>query len=167
MTRRIFVSAAHTGLAAVTTKVVGRAARPSSRRSTSARSGRPRTAGSRSTSSAGPELAVVGPGDVVGFDQGAVLRMHTRAGLGRRGRQLPGTLDLTDARLPWLLNLPGMGDRPWLTLVVLRDDEGDLTPGQSVAAGERARAPHCPTRPTWPAGRTWRRGSRTARTSRP
>ena len=43
------------------------------------------------------------------------------------------TIDLTDARLPWLLNLPGMGDRPWLALVVLRDDEGDLQIGEAVA----------------------------------
>ncbi len=131
MTRRIFVSAAHTGLAAVTTKVTaGRATfapQVDFRQERAAEDG-----GVAVHGLGGPEFAVVGPGDVVGFDQGAVLRCTPGPGSVDAVANYLATVDLTDARLPWLVNLPGMGDRPWLTLVVLRDDEGDLAPGNPL-----------------------------------
>ncbi len=131
MTRRIFVSAAHTGLTAVTTRVTGGRAtfRPQAE-FTQERS--PDDGGAAVHQLGGPEFAVVGPGDVVGFDQGAVLRCTPAPGSVDAVDNYLATIDLTDARLPWLLNLPSMGDRPWLTLVVLRDDEGDLIPGNPL-----------------------------------
>lgn len=71
----------------------------------------------------GPGIAVLGPGDVVGIDRGVIVREYPAPGQPDAVENDLVTLDLADAALPWLLSLPDMGDRPWLALLVLRDDE--------------------------------------------
>lgn len=77
----------------------------------------------------GPELALVGPGDVLGFDRATVLREEPRAGTPDAPENLLAGVELAHADLPWLLS-PAMAPahlpltpQPWMTLIVLADDE--------------------------------------------
>ncbi|ANB04417.1 hypothetical protein SAM40697_0455 [Streptomyces ambofaciens] len=77
----------------------------------------------------GPELALVGPGDVLGFDRATVLREEPGAGTPDAPENLLAGVELAHADLPWLLS-PAMAPahlpptpQPWITLIVLADDE--------------------------------------------
>ncbi|MFE2052819.1 hypothetical protein ACFXAS_30580 [Streptomyces sp. NPDC059459] len=77
----------------------------------------------------GPELALVGPGDVLGFDHGTVLREEPRPGTPDAPENVLAGVELAHADLPWLLSpamVPGLvppTPQPWLALIVLADDE--------------------------------------------
>ena len=123
MTRRVFVSSLRTGLASAT-KAVGPDGRPTFQPSVTLVR---RSGGADDPSSFdGPDLAVLGPGDVLGIDVGQVVRQEPPPGtLDAEANNLV-TLDLADATLPWLLTLPTMRGRPWIALLVVREDEGEL-----------------------------------------
>jgi hypothetical protein len=122
MTRRVFVATLRTGLASATTSVAG--ARPAFAPTvTFEQDLADQTIPHRF---AGPALQVIGPGDVLGIDRAHILREEPAAGTVDAVENNLVTLDLADAALPWLVSLPGMKDRPWIALVVLREDEGNL-----------------------------------------
>ncbi len=123
MTRRVFVSSLRTGLASAT-KGVGPDGRPTFQ--PSVKLVRHSGGAEQDSSFDGPDLAVIGPGDVTGIDVGQVVREEPPPGtLDAEANNLV-TLDLADATLPWLLTLPSMRGRPWIALLVVREDEGEL-----------------------------------------
>lgn len=78
----------------------------------------------------GPTLSLVGPGDVLGFDRGMVLREEPPPGTPDAAENVLATVELAHADLPWLLS-PGTAPtgsgqptpQPWLVLIVLAEDE--------------------------------------------
>ncbi|MFE5942798.1 hypothetical protein [Streptomyces sp. NPDC056480] len=77
----------------------------------------------------GPSLQLLGPGDALGFDRSVVVRSEPPDGATDAVPEYFAHVEFSDASLPWLLSLPATRRLPWLTLLVLRDDEGDLAPG--------------------------------------
>lgn len=85
----------------------------------------------------GPDLQLLGPSDVTGFDPAAVTRVEPPAGCADAIPDNIAAVEFADAALPWLHSLPGSAvtaagkpqRRPWLVLVVLRAGEGDLVQG--------------------------------------
>jgi len=130
MSRRVFLDSFRPGLAAATREITG--GRGTFRPSVELAERVDGTGGPRSHTFPGPSIAVLGPGDVLGVDRSVVLRQYPEQGSLDAVENDLVTLDLTDAALPWLLSLPDMGDQPWLALLVLRDDEGDLTAGSPL-----------------------------------
>ncbi|MER7540554.1 hypothetical protein ABTX77_38175 [Streptomyces sp. NPDC097704] len=78
----------------------------------------------------GPSLQLLGPGDSLGFDRSVVVRHEPPEGAPNAVPAYLAHVEFSDASLPWLLSLPSAKRPPWLTLLVLRDDEGDLAPGR-------------------------------------
>ncbi|MEU0253799.1 hypothetical protein ABZ299_15140 [Streptomyces sp. NPDC006184] len=77
----------------------------------------------------GPTLALVGPGDVLGFDGSMVLRQEPPPGTVDAAENVLASVELAHADLPWLLS-PGTvatpggpTPQPWIVLVVLAEDE--------------------------------------------
>ncbi|MEV0174615.1 hypothetical protein AB0I00_26290 [Streptomyces sp. NPDC050803] len=77
----------------------------------------------------GPNLSLVGPGDVLGFDRSMVLRQEPPPGTPDAAENVMAGVELAHADLPWLLS-PGMvatpggpTPQPWIVLVVLAEDE--------------------------------------------
>jgi hypothetical protein len=82
-----------------------------------------------------PQAALRGPGDVAGFDAGAVRRTWPPAGARGAEPNYFALAELDEADLPWRYTPDGTdGDRlaPWLCLIVVED--GEIT-GQQPAAG--------------------------------
>jgi hypothetical protein len=82
----------------------------------------------------GPKLALLGPGDVLGFDRSLVVREEPPAGSLNAVAENLACVEFSDASLPWQFSPPfGNGPSlPWMVLVVLRDKEGVLTGGDPL-----------------------------------
>jgi hypothetical protein len=90
---------------------------------------------------AAPPLALRGPGDVAGFDTGAIRRTWPAPGADNAEPNYFALLELSDADLPWRYSPDATsGDRlvPWLCLIVLEDRELGAqvaaAPGRPLAA---------------------------------
>lgn len=79
----------------------------------------------------GPTLELLGPGDTLGFEQAQVIRREPAPGTLGTANHL-ALIEFADAALPWLFSLPTPRRMPWLTLLVLRKGEGQLTPGNPL-----------------------------------
>ena len=118
-----------------------------------------------------PPAALLGPGDVRGFDQRQVLRVDPPDGTGAHEPTRYPLIEFGAPSLPWLVT-PTAADgdnrlRPWLTLIVLdaADTEVSTTAGTGQprhAAHRRAgsRAAARPGRPVGGRPRPDRRGGR-------
>lgn len=77
----------------------------------------------------GPTLALVGPGDVLGFDRTVVAREEPGPGSAPAAENVLASIELVHADLPWLLSTgpvdtpSGPTPQPWLVLVVLEEQE--------------------------------------------
>ncbi|HST40376.1 MAG TPA: hypothetical protein VLK58_12755, partial [Conexibacter sp.] len=130
MSRRWFVSSVGVGAANEARAV--RDGRPLLR--TSVRATRTLGGASESFPIDGPELALLGPGDVVGFERALVAREEPPPGTTDAAVENLACVELTDASLPWQLSRPAADGRalPWIVLVVLREDEARLTDGSPL-----------------------------------
>jgi len=81
----------------------------------------------------GPELRLLGPGDLLGFDRAQVVREEPTANVAGASPSDLACVEFADASLPWLFSRPG-GDRPlpWIALVVLRAEEATLAGGRPL-----------------------------------
>jgi hypothetical protein len=73
-----------------------------------------------------PEVALAGPGDIVGFDAGSVRRTWPTSGATDAEPNYFPLVELAQADLPWRYTpVPTSGERltPWLCLVVVKDSE--------------------------------------------
>ncbi|WP_067856993.1 hypothetical protein [Nocardia shimofusensis] len=85
----------------------------------------------------GPDLQLLGPGDTLGFDQAMVTRVEPPAGCPHGTAGNFASIEFADGALPWMFSLPGTEittpagpqRRPWLVLIVLREDEIRFVPG--------------------------------------
>ncbi|WP_406088859.1 hypothetical protein [Streptomyces sp. NBC_01013] len=127
MTRRWFISSAEVGAAADATSVTG--SRPSF--SPAVRITRAIKDQSVETfpDRPGPALQLLGPGDTIGFDRAVVVREEPPPGCPNSPANYLAHVEFSDASLPWLLSFPAVRKLPWLALLVLRDNEGDLKQG--------------------------------------
>ena len=130
MSRRWFVSSVGVGAANEARAV--RDGRPLLR--TSVRATRTLGGASESFPIDGPELALLGPGDVVGFERALVAREEPPPGTTDAAVENLACVELTDASLPWQFSRPAADGRalPWIVLVVLREDEARLTDGSPL-----------------------------------
>ncbi|WP_431956907.1 hypothetical protein [Nocardia lijiangensis] len=86
----------------------------------------------------GPALQLLGPGDTLGFDPAMVTRVEPPAGCPNGISSNLATIEFADGALPWMFSLPGTEittpagkqRRPWLVLIVLREDEARLLPDE-------------------------------------
>jgi len=85
----------------------------------------------------GPELQLLGPGDLLGFELSPVVREEPPASSPNASADNLACVEFSDASLPWQFSGPS-ADRPlpWLVLIVLRDEEavGDGDPPPIVSA---------------------------------
>ncbi|WP_432034536.1 hypothetical protein [Streptomyces antibioticus] len=78
---------------------------------------------------AGPDLSLVGPGEVLGFDRSMVLREEPPPGTPDAAENVLASVELAHADLPWLLSPGAVGTpggptpQPWIALIVLAEDE--------------------------------------------
>jgi hypothetical protein len=77
----------------------------------------------------GPKLQLIGPGDCVGLERSIVVREEPPAGCVDGLANNLAQVEFSDASLPWLLSTPAPVKLPWIALLVLREDEGDIQPG--------------------------------------
>jgi hypothetical protein len=130
MSRRWFVSSVGIGAANEATRLQG--ARPVIAPSVRVR----RTIGGDRTGRdiAGPQLQLLGPGDVLGFDRGLVVREEPPAGSLSGVESNLACVEFSDASLPWLFSRPGASGKrlPWMVLLVLREDEAQLAAGDPL-----------------------------------
>jgi hypothetical protein len=76
----------------------------------------------------GPDLQLLGPGDLLGFDRSLVVREEPPADLMNAAADNLACVEFSDASLPWQFSLPAADGRtlPWIVLLVLRRDEAVL-----------------------------------------
>ncbi len=80
----------------------------------------------------GLDLQTYGPGDVIGFDEGQILRIEPTAGASDFESDLLACVEFARPDLPWLLT-PAAPDpatgriRPWLALVVITQQSSTIT----------------------------------------
>jgi len=100
-------------------------------------SGDPVAGGAELTASIGQDIALYGPGDIIGIDPRAVIRTDPRNWITNAEANYLPAIDFYDADFPWRYTPAAPGPaglrlRPWITLIVLADSE--FTEGQDVAA---------------------------------
>ncbi|MFM9497334.1 hypothetical protein ACKI1Q_27410 [Streptomyces galilaeus] len=127
MTRRWFISSAAVGAAADATSVTG--SRPSFSPAVRIARAIEEQAAETFPDRPGPALQLLGPGDTIGFDRAVVVREEPPPGCPNSPANYLAHVEFSDASLPWLLSFPAARKLPWLALLVLRDDEGDLKQG--------------------------------------
>ncbi|MDT5078813.1 MAG: hypothetical protein QOJ80_3450, partial [Mycobacterium sp.] len=86
------------------------------------------------------DVELVGPGDIVGLDSRAIVRTEPRAGVTNFEPNYLAFVEFYDEDLPWRYT-PAAADpasphrlRPWLTLLVLNEDEFTDAPYQATRA---------------------------------
>ena len=99
-------------------------------------SGDPVAGGAELTANIDQDVALYGPGDVIGIDPRAVIRTDPANWITNfEGNYLPA-IDFCDADFPWRYtpaapDPTGLKLRPWITLIILA--EGEFAEGQDVA----------------------------------
>ncbi|MEY9987996.1 hypothetical protein ABIE67_000028 [Streptomyces sp. V4I8] len=127
MTRRWFISSAEVGAAADATSVTG--SRPSFSPAVRITRAIKDQVAETFPDRPGPALQLLGPGDTIGFDRAVVVREEPPPGCPNSPANYLAHVEFSDASLPWLLSFPAVRKLPWLALLVLRDNEGDLKQG--------------------------------------
>ncbi|HEX6667590.1 MAG TPA: hypothetical protein VF081_13460 [Solirubrobacterales bacterium] len=82
----------------------------------------------------GPQLHLLGPGDVLGFERTQVIREEPAPGTLDAVAENLACVEFADASLPWLFSpAPAIPKQPpWIVLLVLREDEGELIEGDPL-----------------------------------
>ncbi|HET8861630.1 MAG TPA: hypothetical protein VFM94_00075 [Solirubrobacterales bacterium] len=82
----------------------------------------------------GPQLHLLGPGDVLGFERTQLIREEPAPGTLDAVAENLACVEFADASLPWLFSPPPAipQQRPWIVLLVLREDEGELIEGDPL-----------------------------------
>ncbi len=91
-------------------------------------SGDPVAGGPELTASIGQDVALYGPGDVIGIDPRAVIRTDPGGWITNFEGNYLAAIDFCDADFPWRYtpaapDPTGLKLRPWITLIVLAEDE--------------------------------------------
>ena len=95
------------------------------------------------------DVALYGPGDIVGIDRRAIVRMEPRDWITNFEPNYLPYIEFYDEDFPWRYT-PAAPDgaarlRPWLTLVVLKEDEFKERRDARQAAAVRSRSRRSPT----------------------
>ena len=98
-------------------------------------SGDPVVGGAELTATVDQDVALYGPGDIIGIDSRAVIRTDPRDWITNFEANYLAAVDFDDPDFPWRYtpaapDQAGLRLRPWLTLIVLTPDE--FTEGQDV-----------------------------------
>ena len=88
---------------------------------------------------------LLGPGDVIGFDENQVLRVLPARGANSAETDYFPAIELDRPDLPWAYSpLPAAAEhrvKPWMCLVVLEDRGVEVLPGQRDQGSQRAQSP--------------------------
>jgi len=96
--------------------------------------GTPPNGGAPLTQSAAQDIALYGPGDILGIDATAVIRTEPRAGVSNFESNYLAAIDFYDEDYPWRYTpapAAGLQLSPWIALIVLKHDE--YVDGKNIA----------------------------------
>ncbi len=96
--------------------------------------GTPPSGGASLTQSAAQDIALYGPGDILGIDSSAVIRTEPRAGVSNFESNYLAAIDFYDEDYPWRYTpapAAGLQFTPWIALIVLK--QGEYTEGKNIA----------------------------------
>ena len=97
-------------------------------------SGTPVNGGAPLMQSAAQDIALYGPGDILGINSSAVIRTEPRAGVSNFESNYLAAIDFYDEDYPWRYTpAPALGLQlaPWIALIVLK--QGEYTEGKNIA----------------------------------
>jgi hypothetical protein len=96
--------------------------------------GLPVNGGAALTQSAARDIALYGPGDILGIDASAVIRTEPRLGVSNFESNYLAAIDFYDEDYPWRYTpapAAGLQLSPWIALIVLKP--GEYTEGKNIA----------------------------------
>jgi hypothetical protein len=96
--------------------------------------GTPVNGGAPLTQSAAQDIALYGPGDILGIDARAVIRTEPRAGVSNFESNYLAAIDFYDEDYPWRYTpapAAGLQFSPWIALIVLK--QGEYAEGKNIA----------------------------------
>jgi len=96
--------------------------------------GNPVNGGAPLTQAAAQDIALYGPGDILGIDSSAVVRTEPRAGVSNFESNYLAAIDFYDEDYPWRYTPAppaGLQLTPWIALIVLK--QGEYTEGKNIA----------------------------------
>ena len=96
--------------------------------------GTPVNGGAPLTQSAAQDIALYGPGDILGIDATAVIRTEPRAGVSNFESNYLAAIDFYDEDYPWRYTpapAAGLQFSPWIALIVLK--QGEYAEGKNIA----------------------------------
>ena len=96
--------------------------------------GTPANGGAPLTQSAAQDIALYGPGDILGIDATAVIRTEPRAGVSNFESNYLAAIDFYDEDYPWRYTpapAAGLQLSPWIALIVLKQSE--YVDGKNIA----------------------------------
>jgi hypothetical protein len=100
----------------------------------------------------GPPMGLLGPGDVAGLAEGAVVRTDPPAGAVDVEPNYMAVAEVVPAELPWVLTPARAAAgrlRPWFVLAVLEEAKAPITPGEPLPTIEAAIAELPDLRDSW------------------
>src|SRR5438874_12580480 len=96
--------------------------------------GTPVTGGAPLVQPASQDIALYGPGDILGVDPKAVIRVEPRAGVSNFESNYLAAIDFYDEDYPWRYTPAppaGLQLSPWIALAVLK--QGEYAEGKNIA----------------------------------
>jgi hypothetical protein len=96
--------------------------------------GTPVNGGAPLTQSAAQDIALYGPGDILGIDARAIIRTEPRAGVSNFESNYLAAIDFYDEDYPWRYTpapAAGIQFSPWIALIVLK--QGEYAEGKNIA----------------------------------
>lgn len=96
--------------------------------------GTPVNGGAPLTQSVAQDIALYGPGDILGTDARAIIRTEPRAGVSNFESNYLAAIDFYDEDYPWRYTpapAAGLQLSPWIALIVLK--QGEYTEGKNIA----------------------------------
>ena len=96
--------------------------------------GTPVNGGASLTQSAAQDIALYGPGDILGIDATAIIRTEPRAGVSNFESNYLAGIDFYDEDYPWRYTpapATGLQFSPWIALIVLK--HGEYVEGKNIA----------------------------------